>query len=137
MRRGEGRGEEGRGGGNRGDDTRVKQKVPDPRTGALWFGIAADVKCDLTVTLAQRQQSFCPPTPTPRPRQRPHLLPAALDLARGQVKRWWWFGVASSASGDTAGSSTVTLGPKCLDCTLPWGLGGGVLCMQIPLFLPE
>lgn len=83
MRRGEERGGEG---GNRGDDTGVKQKVPDPRTGALWFGIAADVKCDLTVTLPHRQQSFCPRPP--RPRQRPHLLPAALDLARGQAKRW-------------------------------------------------
>ena len=32
-----------------GDDTRVKLKVLVQRTGALCFGIAADVKCDLSL----------------------------------------------------------------------------------------
>lgn len=46
--------------GKQGDDTRVKLKVLVQRTGALWFGIAADVKCDLSVTLTHCQQSLPP-----------------------------------------------------------------------------
>lgn len=44
--------------GKQGDDTRVKLKVSVQRTGALWFGIAADVKCDVSVTLTHCQQSL-------------------------------------------------------------------------------
>lgn len=46
--------------GNQGDDTRLKLKMSDQRTGALWFGIAADVKCDLCVTLTHCQQCLPP-----------------------------------------------------------------------------
>lgn len=46
--------------GNRGDDTGVKLKVSDQRAGALWFGIAADVKCDPSVTLTHCQQYLAP-----------------------------------------------------------------------------
>lgn len=46
--------------GKPGDDTRVKLKVLVQRTGALWFGIAADVKCDLSVTLTHCQQCLPP-----------------------------------------------------------------------------
>ena len=35
--------------GRQGDDTRVKLKVLVQRTGVLCFGIAADVKCDLSL----------------------------------------------------------------------------------------
>ncbi|KAM7383890.1 hypothetical protein PAMA_011313 [Pampus argenteus] len=44
--------------GRQGDDTRVKLKVLVQRTDALCFGIAADVKCDLSVTLTHCQQSL-------------------------------------------------------------------------------
>lgn len=46
--------------GIQGDDTGVKLKVLVQRAGALWFGIADDVKCDLSVTLTQCQQSLPP-----------------------------------------------------------------------------
>lgn len=49
-----------RGGATQGDDTRVKLEVLLRSTGALWFGIAADVKCDLSVTLTHCQQSLPP-----------------------------------------------------------------------------
>lgn len=42
--------------GNQCDDTRVKLNVLVQRSAALWFGIAADVKCDLSVTLTHCQQ---------------------------------------------------------------------------------
>lgn len=46
--------------GKQGDDTRVKLKVLVQGPGSLWFGIAADVKCDLSVTLTHRQPSSPP-----------------------------------------------------------------------------
>lgn len=46
--------------GMQGDDTRVKLKVLVQRTSALWFGIAADVKCDTSVTLTHCQQCLAP-----------------------------------------------------------------------------
>lgn len=46
--------------GIQGDDTGVKLKVLVQRAGALWFGIADDVKCDLSVTLTHCQQSLPP-----------------------------------------------------------------------------
>lgn len=43
-----------------GDDTRVKLKVLVQRIGAACFGIATDVKCDLSVTLTYCQQCLPP-----------------------------------------------------------------------------
>lgn len=57
--------------GNQGDDTRVKLKVLVQRTGALWLGIAVDVKCDLSVTLTHCQQSLPPLEASPAVGMRP------------------------------------------------------------------
>lgn len=38
----------------------MKLKVLVQRAGALWFGTADDVKCDLSVTLTHCQQSLSP-----------------------------------------------------------------------------
>lgn len=47
-----------RGGEIRVDETIAKLKVSVQRAGALWFGIAVDVNCDLCVTLTHCQQSL-------------------------------------------------------------------------------
>lgn len=133
MRRGEERGGEG---GNRGDDTGVKQKVPDPRTGALWFGIAADVKCDLTVTLPHRQQSFCPP---PTPPSQTEASPAACCPRSGPRSGKEVVMVWCRIFGLWRHSRVVYCNTQDRNVWIILCLGGlgGVLCMQIPLFLLE
>lgn len=51
-------GETGR--GNQGDDTAVKLEVSVQGAGAVWFGMAADVNCDLSVALTRCQQTLPP-----------------------------------------------------------------------------
>lgn len=50
----------GGGGGDQGDDTTVKPEVTVQGAGAAPFGMAADVNCDLSVTLTRCQQTLPP-----------------------------------------------------------------------------
>lgn len=76
-------GEMGR--GNQGDDTTVKLEMSVQGAGALRFGMAADVNCDLSVALTHCQQTLPPFEGSPAAgicslQQRESRMPCRTDL---------------------------------------------------------